>query len=117
MAIGATDYTGKAVARSWRGATRIEDRERYLDYLKQTGLKSYRETAGNLGVIALRRDRGDRTEFLLVSFWVDQAAIRRFAGEIIDRAVFYPEDDRFLVERDDHVDHYQVVFRDGKILS
>lgn len=113
MATGSAGFSGPAVARSWRGATRIEDREKYLDYLKATGLKSYRETAGNLGVIALRRDRGDQTEFLLLSFWVDQAAIGRFAGPVIDRAVFYPEDDRFLVERDDHVDHFEVVFRDG----
>lgn len=117
MAKGASGYSGRAVARSWRGATRIEDRDRYLDYLHATGLKSYRETAGNLGVIALRRDRGDRTEFFLLSFWVDEAAIRRFAGETIDRAVFYPEDDRFLIERDHHVDHYEVVFRDGELVS
>lgn len=117
MTTGKTGHSGRAVARSWRGATRIEDKEKYLDYLKATGLKSYRETAGNLGVIALRRDREGRTEFLLVSFWVDQSAIRRFAGEIIDRAVFYPEDDRFLVERDNHVDHYEVVFQDGVLVS
>lgn len=113
----ASGYSGRAVARSWRGATRIEDRETYLQYLEATGLKSYRETAGNLGVIALRRDREGRTEFLLLSFWTDEAAIRRFAGDRIDRAVFYPEDDRFLVERDDQVDHYEVVFRDGAVLA
>jgi hypothetical protein len=37
-----------------------------------------------------------------------EEAIRRFAGDHIDRAVFYPEDDRFLVARDEHVEHYQV---------
>ena len=35
--------------------------------------------------------------------------MRGFAGDDIGRAVFYPEDDRFLVERDDHVDHFEVV--------
>lgn len=117
MTTGKKGYSGKAVARSWRGATRLEDREKYLDYLQATGLKSYRETAGNLGVIALRRDRYDKTEFLLISFWENDTAIREFAGEPIDRAVFYPEDDRFLVERENHVHHYEVVFRDGAVLS
>jgi hypothetical protein len=28
--------------------------------------------------------------------------------------VFYPEDDRFLVDRDEHVDHFEVVFQDGE---
>lgn len=102
-----------AIARSWRGATRQNDGERYLDYLKATGLKEYRKTPGNLGVLALRRDQGDRAEFLLISFWKDKEAIRRFAGEKIEQAVFYPEDDEFLVQRDDHVDHYDVIFQDG----
>jgi hypothetical protein len=36
-------------------------------------------------------------------------SIRAFAGEDIEQAVFYPEDDRFLVERDVTVRHYEVV--------
>jgi hypothetical protein len=31
-----------------------------------------------------------------------------FAGEDIGKAVFYPEDGRFLVERDLRVTHYEV---------
>jgi hypothetical protein len=36
-------------------------------------------------------------------------AVRRFAGDDPERAVFYPEDDRYLVARDEHVTHYEVV--------
>jgi heme-degrading monooxygenase HmoA len=97
------------IARTWRGATAAADAERYLEYLRETGLRSYGETPGNRGVLALRRIVGDRAEFLLVSLWESEAAIRRFAGDDIGRAVFYPEDDRFLVDRDDHVDHFEVV--------
>jgi hypothetical protein len=101
------------VVRSWRGATRREDGDTYLAYLERTGLKAYRETPGNLGVLALRRTVGERAEFLLLSFWDSEDAIRRFAGPTMDRAVFYPEDDRFLVDRDDQVNHYRLVFQDG----
>ena len=47
--------------------------------------------------------------------WAEDA-IRSFAGPDIERAVFYPEDDRFLIERGDRVSHYEVVFRsdDGR---
>jgi len=31
-----------------------------------------------------------------------------FAGEDIERAVFYPKDDRYLVERDTTVRHFDV---------
>jgi hypothetical protein len=35
-------------------------------------------------------------------------AIRGFAGDDVERAVYYPEDDRFLVEHEDTVTHWQV---------
>jgi len=98
------------IARTWRGATKAQDAETYLEYLQRTGLAEYRKTAGNRGVLGLRRIGKDRAEFLLISLWDSKAAIQRFAGDDIEKAVFYPEDERFLVERDDHVSHYEVVF-------
>src|SRR5918999_567287 len=99
------------IARTWRGSTKAEDAETYLQYLHETGLHGYRETPGNLGVLALRRVGGGRAEFLLLSLWESEDAIRRFAGDDVERAVFFPEDDRFLVERDERVEHYEVVHR------
>lgn len=97
------------MARTWRGATRAEDADAYVEYLEKTGFSEYRATPGNRGVLGLRRMAGDKAEFLLVTLWESEEAIRRFAGEDIERAVFYPEDDRFLVERDEHVNHFEVV--------
>jgi hypothetical protein len=39
-------------------------------------------------------------------------AVRRFAGEDPDRARSYPGDDEQLVQKDLHVDHYEVVSAD-----
>ena len=97
------------IARIWRGATSAADGEPYLAYLERTGLAEYRRTPGNRGVVALRRTVGGRAEFLLLTLWDSEEVVRGFAGDEIGRAVFYPEDDRFLVERDDHVDHFEVV--------
>jgi heme-degrading monooxygenase HmoA len=99
------------IARTWRGATRAEDADRYLDYLQSTGLDAYQKTSGNRGVIVLRRIIGGRAEFLLISFWESESAIRRFAGDDISAAVFYSQDDAFLIDRERHVDHFEVVFR------
>lgn len=101
------------IARTWRGATKAEDADAYREYLEQTGLGAYRAAPGNRGALSLRRVAGDRAEFLLISFWESEEAIRGFAGDDVNRAVFYPEDERFLVAKDEHVDHYEVVFRDG----
>jgi heme-degrading monooxygenase HmoA len=56
-----------------------------------------------------RRDDGDRTEFITYSLWDSLDAIRGFAGDDIEAAVYYPEDERFLIEQDDRVKHYEVV--------
>jgi heme-degrading monooxygenase HmoA len=97
------------IARTWRGAVRAEDADTYLDILRATGLAAFRATPGNRGFTTLRRIVGDRAEFLLVSFWDSMDAVRAFAGREPERAVFYPEDEAYLIERDLHVDHYEVV--------
>lgn len=101
------------MARIWRGATRAQDSNEYLRYLEETGIREYRETPGNRGVVGLRRLSGDRAEFVLLTLWDSEEAIRRFAGDEIDRAVFYPEDERYLVDKDDRVSHFEVVFQDA----
>src|SRR5919108_4252112 len=105
----------RMIARTWAGAVRAADADAYLDYLHATGLADYRATPGNRGLLALRRVNGDRAEFLLLTLWDSEEAIRRFAGDDIERAVFYPEDERFLVARDERVRHYEVVFQSEQV--
>ena len=97
------------IARTWRGAVRREDADAYVEYVRETGLSAYRATEGNRGAWILRRELGETTEFVTLSFWDSREAVERFAGPEPDRAVFYPEDDRFLVERDLHVTHYELL--------
>ena len=96
------------IARLWRGAVRAQDADEYAAYVQQTGIESYRQTPGNRGAWLLRRPDGDREEIVTLSFWDSVQAITAFAGDDIDRAVYYPEDDRYLLERDPNVLHYQV---------
>ena len=97
------------IVRTWRGATRAEDADRYVEYLRETGLKEYRATPGNRGAWVLRRVAGDRCEFVTVSVWDSLDDVRGFAGADVDVAVFYPEDDAFLVERERTVDHWELL--------
>ena len=95
--------------RLWEGSTRASEADRYLEYLRRTGLADYERAAGSRGVIALRSVQGELADFLLLSVWDSEAAIRGFAGESIERARFYPEDDAFLVRRQEQVRHFQLV--------
>jgi len=74
---------------------RRDDADAYVEYIVNTGMAEYRATPGNQGAWMLRRDDGDRSEIMTFSLWDSRDSIRAFAGEDIDQAVFYPEDDRF----------------------
>jgi heme-degrading monooxygenase HmoA len=96
------------IARVWRGAVRTPDADAYAGYIRETGLRGYAETPGNRGAWMLRRDVGGRTEFVTFTLWESLDAVRAFAGDDYETAVYYPEDDRFLVERDRVCAHYDV---------
>ena len=77
------------IARVWRGATRAGDADEYAAYLERTGMESARALPGNRGTLVLRHVRG-------------------FAGDDYETAVFHPEDDQYLVDRDLVVRHFDV---------
>lgn len=96
------------IARVWSGAVRREDADAYAEYMRGTGVAGYEATPGNRGVWMLRRDDGDVTEFVMFTLWASLDAVKAFAGGDYETAVFYPEDDRFLVRRDEKATHYEV---------
>ena len=97
------------IARIWRGVTRESDKDTYFDYLQKTGLKEYASISGNRGVWTLCRISEGKCEFTLISLWDSMEAIKAFAGPDPDKAVFYPEDEKFLIERGSRVLHYEVL--------
>ncbi|MGH9501150.1 MAG: hypothetical protein ACRD3L_18570 [Terriglobales bacterium] len=97
------------IARIWRGVTRESDKDTYFTYLQGTGLKEYAAVRGNRGVWTLRRVAEGKCEFTLISLWDSMEAIKAFAGADPEIAVFYPEDDKFLIERGPRVLHYEVL--------
>lgn len=105
------------IARIWTGAVRKKDGDAYARYMKKTGVTGYVETPGNRGVWMLRRDlpagsaqagEEEQTEFMMFTLWNSLDAIKSFAGDNVETAVFYPEDNHFLVRRDLHTTHYEV---------
>jgi heme-degrading monooxygenase HmoA len=75
------------IARIWRGAVRTGDADEYAQYI---------------------RDAGGETEFLTLSMWDSRDAIKAFAGEDIEAAVLYAEDEKYLVG-ESTIAHYDIV--------
>ena len=97
------------IARVWRGETSAAKADAYLEYLNTTGVKDYAAVEGNRGVQVLRRIEGERAEFLILSFWDSLDAVRAFAGDEYEHAVYYPEDAEYLLAFEPTVDHYEVL--------
>lgn len=97
------------IARIWHGMVPKDKADEYYTVLEKTGLKDYRNTKGILDVKVLRRDEGRRTHYLLITYWNSYESIRQFAGEEYEKARYYPEDEKYLLEFEPFVNHYQMV--------
>src|SRR3954463_10761746 len=96
------------IARAWSGTVRTSDADDYAAYIRQTGFAEYGRTAGNRGAWLLRRDDNGTTEFITLSLWDSIDGIHASAGEDIDAAVLYPEDERYLIGGESRTAHYEV---------
>ena len=97
------------ITRIWRGRTSADKAEGYQDFLQRTAYPDYGEVEGNRGWILLRRPEGDVVELMFVSFWDSMDALRRYAGDAVERPKYYPEDRAALLELPEKADHYEVV--------
>lgn len=97
------------IARTWRGKIPKAKKQAYLEYLKRTGLKDYRSTKGNLGVQIFSKDDFAFTHLYLITFWTSVEAIKQFAGEQYEQARYYPEDNQYLLDPEQLVEHFEVM--------
>ncbi|MGH3389452.1 MAG: hypothetical protein ACRDOO_11315 [Actinomadura sp.] len=94
--------------RIWRDWTRRSDADAYEAYLRASGFATYTSSIeGNCGVYMIRRELGDNTEFCVISVWDSWEAVEIFAGDEPEEAMFFPEEERFLLG-DHTVTHYRI---------
>ena len=101
------------VARIWHGRTLTSKADEYYAYLKQAGIDRIEGIKGNLGAQVLRRTDGNTTEFTVISYWESREAIKKFAGDDIEKTHFLPKDPQYLLELEPKVKHFDVLY-DGR---
>jgi heme-degrading monooxygenase HmoA len=97
----------KKITRIWHGKTKVEHADIYLKYIEETGMKEYRDVDGNLSAKVLRSIKGNICHFLTVTEWDSYESIKKFAGNEFEKAKYYAEDDKYLLEFEDKVEHYE----------
>ena len=98
-----------AVARMWRGRVPRARADEYQKYLNDAGITRLRAIKDNLGVQMFRRDEGDATEFVVISYWPNRDAIHAYAGADIEKVHELPRDREFLIDAPGTLKHYDVV--------
>lgn len=101
------------IVRLWRGVVPTDKIAEYAEIVERTGISGYRQTPGNDRAELVTRDLGGgRSEIMTLSWWHTFEDIRAFAGDDIEVARYYPEDDGYLLDRDRTVAHYEVFTTD-----
>ncbi len=99
------------IVRMWHGRVPAEKARAYREFLNARAIPDYQSTPGNISVTILERPEGEVTHFITMTFWESLDAIRAFAGDDVETAKYYPEDQDFLLEFEPNVVHYEVVGR------
>ena len=97
------------IVRMWHGTVPASKAGAYREFLKARAVPDYQSAEGSLSVHILERKEGDITHFITLTFWKDMDSIKAFAGEGVEAAKYYPEDQDFLLEFEPKVVHYEVV--------
>lgn len=97
------------IARIWHGRTSALFGDEYFEYIKKTGVEGCRTTEGNRGVFVLRRIENGVAEFKMMTLWDSFDAIKRFSGPDIEKAVYFPDDKKYLLELEPQVTHFEVL--------
>ncbi len=103
------------IARIWRGRVPESKSDEYAEYIKETGVADIKRVKGNKGVFLLRRNEAIFSCFMVLSLWDSFDSIRKFAGDEVDKAQYYPQDNDFLIEKDQKVFHYEIVESSEKL--
>jgi len=97
------------IARLWHGLTNGENSKKYERLLLDEILPGIHRVEGYRGAYLLRREVAEGTEFVTLTLFDSMDAVRRFAGEDIEKAVVPEEARRLLARFDARSMHYTIV--------
>ncbi len=95
-------------ARIWHGRTKAADYEAYCRFLLERAAPDYRGTPGFVKLVFLRKSKGGEAHLTLITFWENLEVIKNFAGAEYEKAKYYPEDEEYLLELEEKVEHCEV---------
>ena len=96
------------IARNWHGTVKEADFDAYAEFLIEKAIPDYQQTEGFVKLTFLKSRRDGVGHFKLITYWESLEVIRNFAGDELDRAKYYEEDQQYLLYFEERVEHYEV---------
>ncbi len=96
------------IARIWHGKTKITDYDTYTEFLKRVAIPDYQKTKGFKGLTFLRNLKDAEAHFTLITYWENLEMIKNFAGQDYEKPKYYREDNDYLLEFEETVNHFEV---------
>ena len=98
------------IVRMWHGMVEATKADEYAEFMKERAVPDYSSVDGLKKLLFLKDVKADVAHFLLVTHWDSMEAVKRFAGENPEKAKYYPEDDNYLLEKEETSALYQVFY-------
>jgi heme-degrading monooxygenase HmoA len=97
------------IARLWHGVTSHENAKKYEDLLRGEILPGIHRVEGYRGAWLLRREIPEGAEFVTLTIFDSMDAVRRFAGDDLEKAVVPEEARKLLARFDGRSVHYTIL--------
>ena len=99
-----------SIMRLWHGEVSLEKADDYERFMIERAAPDYGSVEGLLKLYFQRKNEENKAHFLLITIWDSLEAIKNFAGDNPELAKYYPEDDNFLLEKEELVSMYEVFY-------
>lgn len=96
------------ISRHWHGTALPARADEYLAHLQQTTFPKLKHINGFRGARVLTRRRPSGVEFLVITEWESESAIRAFAGDDTEAAVVPDVVQALMLSYDRRAQHYEL---------
>ena len=98
------------IVRMWHGMVDVSKSDEYAEFMKERAEPDYSSVDGLKKLLFLRKVEADVAHFLLDTYWESMESVKKFAGDRPEKAKYYPEDDDFLLEKEETSALYEVFY-------
>jgi heme-degrading monooxygenase HmoA len=99
-----------SIMRLWHGEVPLEKANEYEQFMIERAAPDYSLVEGLKKLYFQRKNDEQSAHFLLITIWDSLDSIKKFAGENPELAKYYPEDDKFLTEKEKNVSMYDIFY-------